>query len=138
MNKETVFLCKTKGNSAKEGKPRVFFTCHPDDFSNYFTKICEDIFLMSDCAIYYTEDQSADLSSENNELDLSRMNLFVIPVTFKLLSKKNRAIDHDLRLAEEKHIPVLPLMMETGIDEYYSAKDKFGDIFRLISAMKRR
>ena len=27
----------------------------------------------------------------------------------------------------EKHIPVLPIMMETGLDSFYSAKDKFGE-----------
>jgi hypothetical protein len=30
-------------------KPRVYFTCHPDDFDRYFVKIREDIFVTHDC-----------------------------------------------------------------------------------------
>ena len=34
-------LFKTKGNGSPAGKPRVYFTCHPDDFTLYFDKLCE-------------------------------------------------------------------------------------------------
>ena len=55
------FSCKTnpKYSSDPQGKPRVFFTCHPEDFDKYFDKICEDIFKTQDCAIYYTKDMTA-------------------------------------------------------------------------------
>ena len=115
-------------NSSPKDKPRVYFTCHPEDFERYFEKICEDIFKTHDCAIYYTEDMTADISNENNLVDLERMNLFVIPVTFRMLSQPNRAMDSDFRFAMEKHIPVLPMMMESGIDEFYSKPDKFGEL----------
>ena len=121
------FLYKTKGNSSPERKPRVYFACHPEDFSKHFEKICEDIFATHDCAIFYTETMTEEIEEKYKESDLGQMNLFVIPVTFKLLSKPNRAMDSDFRYAQEKHIPVLPIMMETGIDEFYSAKDKFGE-----------
>lgn len=83
---------------------------------------------MYDCAIYYTDDMTVELSHQNNLVDLERMNLFVIPVTFRLLAQLNRAMDSDFRFAMEKHIPVLPVMMEPGIDEYYSKPEKFGEL----------
>lgn len=43
MSREAVF--STKGN----GKPRVYFTCHPDDFDRFFEKVCADIFATHDC-----------------------------------------------------------------------------------------
>lgn len=52
------YLYKTCGNSSPQNKPRVYFTCHSDDFESYFNKICEDIFKTHDCAIYYTEDMT--------------------------------------------------------------------------------
>ena len=122
------FLYKTRGNSSPERKPRVFFTCHPDDFSKYFEKICEDIFKTHDCAIFYTEDLNEEFEEKYKESDLGQMNLFVIPVTFKLLSQPNRAMDSDFRYAKEKYIPVLPIMMEPGLDELYSQNDKFGEL----------
>ena len=121
------FLYKTQNNSSPERKPRVFFTCHPDDFSRHFEKICADIFNTHDCAIFYTKDQNETIEEKYLETDLGQMNLFVMPVTFKLLSQPNRAMDLDYVYAKKKNIPVLPLMMEPQLDNLYSADDKFGN-----------
>ena len=47
-------LFKTKGNGSPNGKARVYFTCHPDDFDLYFEQVCEYIFKSQNCAVYYT------------------------------------------------------------------------------------
>lgn len=122
------YLYKTRGNSSPQNKPRVYFTCHPDDFERYFDKICEDIFKTHDCAIYYTEDMTDIIPDEDKPTDLGSMNLFVVPITFRLLSKPNRAMDDDLVYAKKEHIAILPFMMEPGIDEFYSRPDKFGEL----------
>ena len=122
------FCYRTKGNASPKGKPRVYFTSHPEDFSRYFETVCEDIFKTQDCAIFYTEDMTEEIEDKYKESDLGQMNLFVIPVTFKLLSGENRAMDSDFRYAKEKHIPVLPIMMESGLDVMYSRKDRFGEL----------
>ena len=121
-----IFSFKTRGGSSPKGKPRVYFTCHPEDFSRSFEKICDDILKTHDCAIYYTENMSAPITDENRDADLLQMNLFVVPVTFRLLTTKNRAMDEDIEFAKSKMIPILPIMMETGIDEFYSRPEKFG------------
>ena len=121
-------LFKTKGNGSPNGKPRVYFTCHPDDFNLYFEQVCEYIFKSHDCAVYYTADMSAVIDDADKTTDLESNNLFIVPVTFKLLSTENRAMDDDIKFALEKHIPVLPLMMESGIDALYSRPDKFGEL----------
>lgn len=119
-------LCRTKGNASPKGKPRVYFTCHPEDFDRYFEKICQDIFKTHDCAIYYTEDMAAVIEERDKATDLESNNLFVVPVTFRLLSTPNRGMDSDIPFALEKHIPVLPFMMESGLDEIFSCK--FGQL----------
>lgn len=121
-------LCRTKGNANPKGKPRVYFTCHPEDFDRYFDKICEDIFKSHNCAVFYTEDMNELIPEQDKVTDLESNNLFVVPVTFRLLSQPNRAMDSDIPFALEKHIPVLPFMMEPGIDEFYSRPDKFGEL----------
>ncbi len=122
------FLFRTKGNADPAGKRKVYFTCHPEDFARCFDKVCEDIFRTHDCVIYYTEDMKEIIAEEDKATDLGQMNLFVVPVTFKLLSKPNRAMDSDIAYAKREHIPILPLMMETGIDEFYGRPDKFGEL----------
>ena len=121
-------LCKTMGNANPKGKPRVYFSCHPEDFEKYFEKICEDIFNAHNCAIYYTEDMSAPIPEEDWVTDLGSNNLFVIPVTRKLLTQPNRAMDQDFAYAKAEHIPVLPIMMEFGIDDLYMQPGKFGTL----------
>ena len=125
---ESIMKCVTKGNSSPNGKARVYFTCHPDDFDKYFDKVCNDIFKSHDPAIYYTYDMTKEFDDKDKEADLGRNNLFVIPVTYKLLTEKNRAMNHDFSYAKKNNIPVLPLMMESGLDELYSARDKFSEL----------
>ena len=110
---------KTRGGSTPSGKRKVYFTCHPKDFDLYFDKVCDDIFKTQDCAIYYTPDMTAPLPEQYLESDLGQMSLFVMPVTFRLLTENSRAMDFDFAFAtSEKHlIPVLPIVMETSADE---------------------
>ena len=100
-------LFRTKGDASPSGKARVYFTCHPEDFHKYFDTVCEAVFKTHDCAVYYTADMSS-VFDEDQTVDLENSNLFIVPVTFKLLSTPNRAMDADIRFAFEKHIPVLP------------------------------
>ena len=120
------FKVRTKGGSSPNNKPRVYFTCHFADFQGCFDKICEDIFKTHDCAIYYTEDMTEALDQTNINVDLNRMNLFLLPVTFRLLSEPNRSMSVDISYAKEHNIPILPFMMESGLDSLYSLQKNLG------------
>ena len=104
---------RTRGQQSPQGKQRVYFTCHPDDFENFFEEIQKEIL-----------DRHEDV--EDYELRLREMQLFVVPVTTKLLTKANRAMDVEVPFAFEHHIPILPLMQESGLDDVFNAK--FGDL----------
>ena len=121
------FLYRTRSNSSPKDKPRVYFTCHPEDFNKFFDKVCDDVFKTHDCVIYYTADMTAEISEDEKDTDIDRMNLFVVPVTFKLLNQENRAMNVDIAFAKEKNIPILPFMMESGIDSVYSLEKNFGE-----------
>ena len=53
-----MFKCKTKGNVSPQGKRRVYFTCHPDDYDRFFEKISAEILKFLDCAIWYSTDDN--------------------------------------------------------------------------------
>ena len=53
------------------------------------------------------------------EGDISEMNLVLIPVTTKLLTRENIAVRGILLFALEKHIPLLHLVMEGGLEDVY-------------------
>ena len=84
--KETWYEVRLKGR-AYRNKPKVYFTCHPEDFGRYFDEISEQILKAHDCVIYYAKDMSAPYEDENWQEDLEQMNLFVFPVTLKLLNQ---------------------------------------------------
>ncbi|MBR5144386.1 MAG: tetratricopeptide repeat protein, partial [Clostridia bacterium] len=129
------FKVKTNGNADPHGKPRVYFCCHPDDFGRVFyndklscfEKICKDVFKTHDCAIYYTEDMNEPLDDNNINVDLKRMNLFLVPVTFRLMSESCRAMEVDIAYAKANNIKILPFMMEPGLDVVYALQRNFGE-----------
>ncbi len=122
------FKIKTKNQSNIKDKPRVYFTAHPDGYKNHFDRITRDILKTHDCAIYYTENMNEPLDGENLSLDLERMNLVVVPVTLKLLTEECRAMTVEVPYAIKRGIPILPIMMEDGLLEIYSKRDKFGEL----------
>ena len=126
MNSDTVFSYKTRGDVSPQGMQKVYFTCHPEDFSLYFEKIREEILSRQNCAVFYLEPGKEPEDIETYRFDLSQMQLFVVPVTTKLLTRENRAMDFEIPFAIEKHIPVLPIMEEGGLDELFNRK--FGDL----------
>ena len=124
----TELLFKTKGGAQVQGRPRVYFTCHPADVDRSLEKLCAEIFDAADCAVFYTADMADRLPEETRETDLNRMNLFVIPVSLRLLTEPSRAMDEDFPFAKEKHIPVLPIVLEPGLEPIYSREDRFGSL----------
>ena len=96
-----VIKVNPKNQTEIEKKPRVYFTCHPDDFATCFMVVCDYIFATHDCAVYYTEDMTESMAEEDKKLDIGRNILLVVPVTRKLLLTKNRAMDADIPFAEK-------------------------------------
>lgn len=108
---------KVRGNSP-QGKPRVYFCCHKEDFPKYFEKLSEEILNIQPCAIWYRDDFSRfDDALEN---DLKQMQLFVIPVTARFLTTDNQALKHEFPVALHHHIPILPLMQEPGLADLFN------------------
>ncbi len=115
---------KTRKKISPQGIPKVYFCCHKEDFGRCFDIISDEILAIQSCSIWYKE----DFDSLNDELldDLKQMQLFVMPVTSKLLSSENDAIDTEFKLAIDNHIPVLPLMQEQGLEQLFN--EKCGDL----------
>ena len=117
------FVYTTRGNSSPQGKPRVCFLSLKEDHEKWFEELTGEVLELQNCAIWYEEngDTSAiDLS------ELDQMQLIVIPVTAKLLSTGNEVMGRCLPYAVEKNIPVLPVMMEPGLDAPFA--EKWGDL----------
>ena len=115
--------CRTRGNTDPKGKPRIYFTCHPDDMGLYFEEISSDLLRRLNCAVWFKEDPTDSFVDEGEIVDLlGQMQLFVIPVTTRLLSAPCDAMDREYAFAAAHHIPVLPLMEEERIDDLFTRR----------------
>ena len=117
--------CQTMAGVSPQGKPRVFFSCHPDDFAEYSQKVFYELFSYVNCAIYYM-DPTEKYDLEEVLQDVSQMQLFVFAVTKKLLLTPNPGMDKLFPFAEQLHIPVLPLVQEEVEPRTFSKR--FGDL----------
>ena len=115
---------KTNEMGDPQGKPKVYFACHPDDFAGAFPLLSDDILEISDCAVWYDPDPSRMPGSEEEQREFEEimgdMQLFVFAVTTTFLEKENRARSLELPFAIERHIPILPIMLESGLGYKFS------------------
>lgn len=112
---------KTRNNTSPQGKPRVYFACHEDDFDIYFEEITDTILKKQNCCIYYYA-KGEGAEGEERELDLSQIQLFVIPVTENFLTRDNMALQFDFKYAALHHIPILPLLQDAKLTELFNQK----------------
>jgi hypothetical protein len=115
------FNFKTRGNTTPQGKMKVYFCCHPDDFDCTFEEISNEILAITNCSIWYPKNQNI-LHNEDFLNELSQMQLLVMPITSRLMYSNNDALDVDFRFAIEKHIPVIPIMLESGLEPVFNKK----------------
>lgn len=111
---------KTRGNRSPQGKPRVYFCCHPADFDRCFTPISDEILAKQDCSIWYDAEPETAYDNEEFRMDLGQMQLFVVPVTTRFLCEPNRGRDVEFAFAVDCQIPILPLMQEGGLEELFN------------------
>ncbi|MBR0404046.1 MAG: tetratricopeptide repeat protein [Eggerthellaceae bacterium] len=148
------FEYKTREMDDPRGRPKVFFSCHPSDFSEAFDLVVEDVLEQANCVIWYDADLAlgsegaggdGKASHDTGVLDAARedgvpdfdvdgdaaedllsvlndMQLLVFAVTSRFLEEPNRARDVELPYALERHIPVLPIMLENGLEFEFNEK----------------
>ena len=114
----------TRGGVNPQGKAKVYF-CAADADMGLRDEVAEELLNEKNCAFWYYTEQTVSDEAEHKEA-LADMRLFIVPVTARFLREPSRAKDMELPLALEKHIPVLPLMMEEGLLPLYGGV--FGEL----------
>ena len=107
---------RTKGGTSPQGKTKIYFACHLSDLK-LLDRICLDIWKHRDVVVCYK-----DADEAINEEDLSLMQLMVIPVTSKLLEDAECSVYDEFAFFCQNNLPVLPLMLERGLESLYAQK----------------
>lgn len=112
----------TRANSSPQGKQKIYFTGHPDDCKTYFPDISNQILKLCDCAVFYDEDPEHPEDIENFTEDLNGMQLIVLLVTGNYIFGDTFAHNTVFAHAIERHIPVLPILMNSELANDFSKK----------------
>jgi hypothetical protein len=118
-------ICRTRGDRSPQGLPKVYLAIHPGDREGYLEEFVGLLLELQSMSVWYPEDPEMVRTEEVMD-DLARMSLFVVPVTTRLLTAPDPVLTEELRFAGQKHIPVLPVVVEQGLEELYERR--FGDL----------
>jgi len=124
---------KTVGMVSPQRKPSVFFSCHKDDFAEHFERLSNLVLKIIDATIWYYP-PDIDAAEDVRKEALGEMRLLIIPVSERLLRSPNAAVDIDLPYARQHGIPVLPVMVASGLEDAYTGI--FGNLQYLDSVSK--
>ena len=111
---------KTIKMSDPKGKPKVWFSCHPDDFGEVFPLLSDDLLRHANCAVWYNAEPAGGGFPDGEEELLSEMQLVMVAVTPAFLYEKNQAREQILPFALKEHIPVLPIQMQNGLERDFN------------------
>ncbi len=123
---------RTRGNTDPRGKSNVWF-CRAGEDSALFSMLCEEILSRQNCAIWFDGEADAPYAKDDLESALSEMQLMVIPVVTDLFQEESRILDVEFAYASQHHIPVLPILCESGLA--YLFNEKFGNLQFLDKSM---
>lgn len=128
------FSYRVRGDFSPNGLQKVFFSFYPGDMTR-MEKIADDILDISNCAIWYHTDllTKDDIDFVDFGMKLQEMKLFVVIVSTDFLANDSFAKNWEYGFAMEHHIPVLPIAVESGLEEYFAVEmnrihDGYGDI----------
>lgn len=110
----------TRGMSDARGKPRVYLACHPEDREGVIPLIAEDLLRHANCAVWYDAEPLEPYDLQELRAGIDEMQLFVAAVSSKFLYTDHRAKDVELKYALEQHIPVLPILLESGLSREFN------------------
>lgn len=105
-------ISTTRPGESYHKKQNIYFTCHPEDFSNTFQSLSEDILALADCAIWHLDPPDGIIDIPEHLSQIEGMQVIVIPITRKLLTTQNRAFDVEFPFAREHNILLLPILIE--------------------------
>ncbi len=110
------------------GKPKVYVTGHSDRFQECYSNIKNDLLDYKECDVYYDDDPEHPEDKNQFFYLLASMQLLVLAVTRNFVNDMNCFAFNVFKFAEEKHIPILPILFDKdkGIEEKFNSvcKDK--------------
>ncbi len=116
--------CKPHLRPDRRSNSNIWFCAHPEDMEEYFDSISNDILKKcekkhTDVAVWFDREPLEPYDEASLLSYLSQMRLVIVAITKKFLTEDNRARLVELKYAAENKKPILPLMLESGLDRLF-------------------
>lgn len=116
---ELLFLPKDT-KDPKNHPRRLYFSCHPEDFP-LLEQIYGDIRkIYEDFVIFYPDLSAGDVVYDHLD-EIANTQLFVIPVTKKLLTEENGALSLEFERAVQEKLGILPILFEPEAEALFNS-----------------
>ena len=119
---DIVYSINESVESTLQNRPKVYFCCHPKEFEEYFQKTKAEIYKIYPKISFW----HYEAEDEPKQEEIEQMNLMVIIVTNLFLEdypKSKASCYQALKVAKEKHIPLL-LLLQEGV-----SVESYGQVF---------
>ena len=100
-------------------KEKIYVTGHPKDRLN-INGVVGEILLLRDCKVYTAIETEEYKNYEECCCSLAGVNLVVVLVSRAFINTPNQAFDMELCYVKENNIPLLPILIEKGIEEEFN------------------
>jgi len=115
----------TQPGSVPQGKPKVFFICHEQEYRELLPSVAQDILNCCDCAIYYCRPGSKP-GREDLDMLLDSVSLVVVAVSRKYLTSPDSFAEQIVQNARKNLTPVLPIVFQSGLETLFN--QRFGEL----------
>ncbi len=99
-------------------KECIYITGHESDYG-FFQTIEKEVIEVWDCKIYENDGSYEDL--HDHFMQLEQMNLVILLVSKQFLLEENFAKNTEFLYIKEKEIPVLPILVEDGLERAFDS-----------------
>ncbi len=98
---------------------RLYFSCHPDDIGLLNTVFSDIKEFCEDFVMFYADTSCKPADYDNTE-EISNCQVFVIPITRKLIEEPEGPLTTEFTQAVRENIPILPILMDKSLEKNFN------------------
>ena len=113
---------RSRDNEYPKNKPRVYYIAHKFDFETYLPIVTNDLLNACDCVLWFKDGEDHFLDKDEATETLNQIQLLVVIITPNFLLSNECVDSIEIKYAKDNHIPILPIVMEGGLDNLFYEK----------------
>lgn len=111
------FKVKSRDGKTSRSRSKVYFATVTEELDKYLDIVSGYVLDKFNCDIYYLDNKD-DVDDHYLDMKLSQMELFIFPITKKIIANKGKDIEFEIATAQKYGIPFLPILFDVTPEEF--------------------